>query len=247
MEMQQEAVIEVEGLKKSFGDNHVLNGMHFKLYKGENLVILGKSGVGKSVLIKCIIKLITPDEGHLRVLDKNIENIVEEDDMNALRRRVGFLFQGGALYDSMTVEENLKFPLRRMPKKPTHDEMDERVHQALKNVGLEKSINKMPVELSGGMKKRIALARTLILQPDIVLYDEPTTGLDPSTSKEISRLIIDMQQKFEISSIIITHDLSCARITANRMKIIKDGIFKYEGAFEELKNRKDPWLQDFFE
>lgn len=244
--MQEEVIIEVEGLKKSFGENEVLKGINLKLHKGENVVILGKSGVGKSVLIKCIVKLIDPDEGRLKVLNKALETLYEEDEMNDLRRRVGFLFQGGALYDSMTVEENLKFPLKRLPKKPDHDEMNERVNQALKDVGLETAKFKMPAELSGGMKKRIALARTLILQPEIVLYDEPTTGLDPSTAKEISRLIIEMQQKFGISAIIITHDISCARITSDKMKVIKDGVFQYEGSFESLKNSQDKWLQDFF-
>lgn len=247
MESKNEIVIDVKGLRKSFGDNHVLEGLDLELHKGENIVVLGKSGTGKSVFIKCLVKLVEPDEGKLEVLSKDVQHLTEEDELNALRRKVGFLFQGGALYDSMTVEENLKFPLKRMPDKPSFGEIDDRVHEALKNVGLEKAIHKMPAELSGGMKKRIALARTLILQPDIVLYDEPTTGLDPATSKEISELIVEMQETYQTSSIIITHDMACARITSNRMKVIRDGVFKYEGSYEELKKSDDKWLMDFFE
>lgn len=247
MASNDEIVVDVKDLKKAFGDNEVLKGLNMQLHKGENVVVLGKSGTGKSVFIKCIVKLIDPDTGQLQVLDKDVLQLVEDDELNAFRRKVGFLFQGGALYDSMTVEENLKFPLKRMPDKPSADEMNDRVHQALKNVGLEKAIHKMPAELSGGMKKRVALARTLILQPDIVLYDEPTTGLDPATSKEISELIVEMQETYNTSSIIITHDMSCAKITSNRMKVIRDGIFKYEGTFEELKEMDDQWLRDFFE
>ncbi|UII31396.1 ATP-binding cassette domain-containing protein [Fulvivirga ulvae] len=247
MNKQEEIVIDVKNLHKSFGDNQVLKGLDLELRKGENIVVLGKSGTGKSVFIKCIVKLIEPDEGKLEVLQKNVQRLTEEDELNALRRKVGFLFQGGALYDSMTVEENLRFPLRRMPDKPSASEIRDRIQQALKNVGLEKAIHKMPSELSGGMKKRIALARTLILQPDIVLYDEPTTGLDPATSKEISELIVEMQETYRTSSIIITHDMSCARITSNRMKVIRDGVFQYEGTFDELKRTDDEWLHDFFE
>lgn len=247
MKNEEDIVIDIRDLKKSFGDNEVLKGMDLKLHKKENIVVLGKSGTGKSVLIKCIVKLIDPYEGQLKVLDKEVKDIEDEDELNEFRRRVGFLFQGGALYDSMTVGENLSFPLERLAEKPSKDEINERVQEALKSVGLEESINKMPAELSGGMKKRIALARTLILRPAIVLYDEPTTGLDPATSKEISHLLLEMQDKYDISSIIITHDMACAKITSNRVMVIRDGEFKYKGTYDELKNTDDEWLQDFFE
>ena len=244
---EDEVVIDIQELKKSFGDNEVLKGMNLQLHRKENLVILGKSGTGKSVLIKCIVKLIDPDEGRLRVLDQEVKELEADEELNKLRRRVGFLFQGGALYDSMSVRENLRFPLERLEEKPPKDEMEERVYEAIKSVGLEKAIDKMPAELSGGMKKRVALARTLILKPAIVLYDEPTTGLDPATSKEISQLILEMQEEYDISSIIITHDMACARITSNKMKVIRDGVFKYEGTYDELREKDDPWLHDFFE
>lgn len=247
MKENNDIVIDIKDLRKSFGDNAVLKGLDLELHKGENVVVLGKSGTGKSVFIKCIVKLIEPDGGRLEVLSRDVQHLTEEDELNAFRRRVGFLFQSGALYDSMTVEENLTFPLKRMPDKLSASEIEDRVQQSLKNVGLEKARHKMPAELSGGMKKRIALARTLILQPEIVLYDEPTTGLDPATSKEISELIVEMQETYRTSSIIITHDISCARITSNRMKVIRDGVFHYEGSFEELKNTDDQWLHDFFE
>ncbi|ELR73291.1 Methionine ABC transporter ATP-binding protein [Fulvivirga imtechensis AK7] len=244
---EEEIVIDIQELKKSFGDNEVLKGMNLQLHRKENLVILGKSGTGKSVLIKCIVKLIEPDEGRLRVLDQEVKDLEADEELNKLRRRVGFLFQGGALYDSMSVRENLRFPLERLSDKPSRDEMEDRVYEALRSVGLEKAIDKMPAELSGGMKKRIALARTLILKPAIVLYDEPTTGLDPATSKEISQLILEMQQEYDISSIIITHDMACARITSNKMKVIRNGVFKYKGTYDELREKNDPWLRDFFE
>lgn len=247
MKNEEDIVIDIRDLKKSFGDNEVLKGMDLKLHKKENVVVLGKSGTGKSVLIKCIVKLIDPYEGQLKVLGKEVKDIEDEDELNEFRRKVGFLFQGGALYDSMTVGENLSFPLERLAEKPSKDEIKERVQEALKSVGLEESINKMPAELSGGMKKRIALARTLILRPAIVLYDEPTTGLDPATSKEISHLLLEMQDKYDISSIIITHDMACAKITSNRLMVLRDGEFKYKGTYDELKNTDDEWLQDFFE
>ncbi|UII19742.1 ABC transporter ATP-binding protein [Fulvivirga ligni] len=244
---EKELVIDIKELKKSFGDTEVLKGIDLELHKGENLVILGKSGAGKSVLIKCIVKLEEPSEGELKVFDEDILTLRKEQELNEYRRRVGFLFQGGALYDAMTVEENLRFPLDRLPDKLTEEEIQERIDEALENVGLEDTRKKMPSELSGGMRKRIALARTLILRPEIMLYDEPTTGLDPSTSKEISHLILEMQQKYEMSSIIITHDMKCAQITANRMKVVKEGRFAYEGSFEELQSEDDPWLKDFFD
>jgi len=238
-------VAEIEHLKKSFGSNQVLKDINIKIEKGENLVIMGKSGSGKSVLIKCLVGLIEPDEGKVVLLGKNISDLQDEE-FNLLRKKVGFLFQSAALYDSMTVRENLAFPLRDLKSKPKK-EIEILVMEALKHVGLEEAIDKMPSELSGGMRKRVGLARTLILKPEIILYDEPTTGLDPITSKEISRLILEVQKKYNTASIIITHDVECARITGNRVIIIRDGTSVAEGTFKELSASKDEWIRSFFE
>lgn len=240
----QESVVEIEHLKKSFGTNNVLNDISFKIEKGENLVILGKSGSGKSVLIKCLVGLIEPDEGKVVLLGQTISGL-NYPQLNVLRKKIGFLFQSGALYDSMTVRENLEFPLRDLKSKSV-EETDALVIEALKNVGLEEAIDKMPSELSGGMRKRVGLARTLILKPEIILYDEPTTGLDPITSNEISMLLLDIQKKYNTTSIIITHDVECAEITANRMIILKDGTSFAEGTFNELSGSKDKWVRSFF-
>jgi phospholipid/cholesterol/gamma-HCH transport system ATP-binding protein len=237
-------VAEVTHLKKSFGSNPVLTDINLKISKGENLVIFGKSGSGKSVLIKCLVGLIEPDEGEISLLGTNIAGLNNKK-LNALRRKVGFLFQSAALYDSMTVRQNLEFPLRETDIK-SKAELDDTVTEALKSVGLIDAIDKMPSELSGGMRKRIGLARTLILKPEIILYDEPTTGLDPITSKEISQLILDVQKKYNAASIIITHDVECARITSNRMMIIKDGTAVAEGTFNELSKSDDEWIRSFF-
>lgn len=242
---QNNVVVEIDHLKKSFGNNHVLNDINIKISKGENLVVLGKSGSGKSVLIKCLVGLIDSDEGKLVVLEKNIAELNDKD-LNIIRKKIGFLFQSGALYDSMTVKENLEFPLRDTTN-ISKEEKNRLVVEALKNVGLEGIEAKMPSELSGGMRKRLGLARTLILKPEIMLYDEPTTGLDPITSKEISELIIDIQKKYNTTSIIITHDIACAKITANRMLVIKDGIIGAEGTFEELEKSEDKFVRSFFE
>lgn len=238
------AVAEIQHLKKSFGSKTVLKDINLKIEKGENLVVFGKSGSGKSVLIKCLVGLIAADEGKVFILGENIAELKNED-LNSLRKKVGFLFQSAALYDSMTVRENLEFPLRGLTK--PKEEIDALVLEALKNVGLEDAIDKMPSELSGGMRKRVGLARTLILKPEIILYDEPTTGLDPITSKEISKLILEVQKKYNTASIIITHDVECARLTANRMIIIKEGITVAEGTFKELSQSKDEWVRSFFE
>lgn len=237
-------VAEIEHLKKSFGTNEVLKDISFKINKGENLAVFGKSGSGKSVLIKCLVGLIEPDEGKIVLLGEDISTL-NTDALNILRKKIGFLFQSAALYDSMTVRENIAFPLRDLKSKPK-EEIDELVLEALTNVGLEDAIDKMPSELSGGMRKRIGLARTLILKPEIILYDEPTTGLDPITSKEISQLILDIQKKYNTASIIITHDIECAHIAANRIIMIKDGAPEAEGTFEELSNSKDEWVRSFF-
>lgn len=238
-------VANIEGLKKSFGDNTVLKGITFQLRKGENLVVLGKSGTGKSVLIKCMVGLIDLDEGKLEVLNQNISEISSKE-LNELRKKVGFLFQSGALYDSMTIGDNLRFPISRI-KSIKKDNIEELVKEALENVGLPNVINKMPSELSGGMRKRVGLARTLILKPEIMLYDEPTTGLDTITSKEISALILNVREKYQTSSIIITHDMDCARIVADRIIILDQGKVIAEGTYEELKNTEQENIKSFFQ
>jgi phospholipid/cholesterol/gamma-HCH transport system ATP-binding protein len=242
---QNDIVVEIEHLKKSFGNNHVLKDINFKIHRGENLVVIGKSGSGKSVLIKCLVALIEPDEGKLEILGKDIHGLNNKD-LNIIRKKIGFLFQSGALYDSMTVRENLAFPLRDS-KDISKDELNKLIVESLSNVGLEDAIDKMPSELSGGMRKRLGLARTLILKPEIMLYDEPTTGLDPITSKEISELILDIQKKHNTTSIIITHDIACAKITANRIIVFKDGLISTEGTFCELEKSEDKWVRSFFE
>jgi len=240
-----ENVIEISHLKKSFNRNFVLKDISLTVKKGENVVVLGKSGIGKSVLIKCIVRLIQPDAGSLKVFGQEVTTMNPKE-LNELRSKIGFIFQGNALYDSMTVRENLEFPLRRNKTYRDSNIIDELIVEALENVGLLDAMHKMPSELSGGMKKRIGLARTLILKPDIILYDEPTTGLDPLTSREISNLIVEIQTKYKASSIIITHDLNCAKITSNRMLILQDGIFIAQGTFDELKNSEDEWVKSYF-
>lgn len=239
-----ETIANIKNLKKSFGTNHVLTDINFTIQKGENLVVFGKSGSGKSVLIKCLVGLIEPDEGSVDLIGENILEL-KDDALNALRKKIGFLFQGAALYDSMTVRENLEFPLRDLKSKPT-EEIDELVIEALENVGLVEAIDKMPSELSGGMRKRVGLARAIILKPEIILYDEPTTGLDTITAKEISHLILDIQKKYNTASIIITHDIQCARMTANKMIVLKNGTSAASGTFKELEESKDEFVGAFF-
>ncbi|MFY7838795.1 MAG: ABC transporter ATP-binding protein [Lacibacter sp.] len=239
-------VIRIEHLYKAFGSNQVLKDFTMHLYKGENLVVLGKSGSGKSVLIKCIIGLLEQDSGIIEVLHNDVQNLNEKA-LDELRAKVGFLFQSNALYDSMTVRENLEFPLRRHWIKLSAEETNERVQEALHSVGLEHCINMMPAELSGGMRKRIALARTLILNPDIMLYDEPTTGLDPITAKEISELILNLGEKYNTSSIIISHDMNCIRMTADRIVMLLDGYCYAQGTFAALEENNDPLVKQFFE
>jgi phospholipid/cholesterol/gamma-HCH transport system ATP-binding protein len=241
-----EVVMTVSHVSKSFGDNHVLRDFSLTLHRGENLVVLGKSGSGKSVLIKCIIGLLAVDAGTITVLGQDVATL-DHKAIDKLRARVGFLFQSNALYDSMTVRDNLLFPLRRHWLANRREEENRLVHQALEDVGLAHTANMMPAELSGGMRKRIALARTLILRPEIILYDEPTTGLDPVTAREIDQLILDVQQKYNTSSLIISHDMNCVRLTANRVALLVGGRCYAEGTYQELQERDDPVIHEFFD
>jgi len=242
----REIVLELKDLNKSFDDNHVLNHFNMKLYDGENLVIMGKSGAGKSVMIKCLVGLMEADSGIITVMHKDITALNRES-LDQLRADIGFLFQGSALYDSMTVRENLEFPLRRHSKKfGKNIDTTPLVIEALENVGLAHAIDLMPAELSGGMQRRVALARTLILRPKIILYDEPTSGLDPITAKEIILLMQDIQKKYNTSSLIITHDVDCARVIADRMILLINGTNYAEGTFKELLASKDPKIMAFF-
>ena len=239
-------VINIKGLYKSLGKNtDILKGVTLSVKKSENLVVLGKSGSGKSVLIKCLVGLVTADKGELKVFDTDITKLNNRQ-LNAIRVRIGFLFQNSALYDSMTVRENLLFPLKRHSKQLTGREAEHSVKEALESVGLKEAIEKMPSELSGGMRKRIGLARTLILRPEIILYDEPTTGLDTITSREISELILSIQKKYKTTSIIITHDMACAKLTGDRLVILKDGVMVAEGSYASLESSDDAWVRSFF-
>jgi phospholipid/cholesterol/gamma-HCH transport system ATP-binding protein len=240
-----EPVIEINNLKKSFDKQDVLINVSLSLLKGENLVVVGKSGTGKSVLIKCIIGLLDSDGGTINVFKKNVTSLNRKE-LSDLRQKIGFLFQSGALYDSMTVKQNLEFPLRRIKKELTEKEIEEKVNEVLENVGLTKALHKMPSQLSGGMRKRISLARSIIVDPLIMLYDEPTTGLDPVTSGEISSLINDVQEKYKTSSIIITHDIKCARNTANRIIMLHEGEVYMEGKIDDFENSTDLLINSFF-
>ena len=239
-------VISIKGLKKSFGDYHVLRGIDLDLYKKENLVVLGRSGTGKSVLIKIISGLLKADEGQVNVLGTDVTSITPRDLME-LRRRIGFSFQNSALYDSMTVRKNLEFPLVRNQKNLRRKEIDEMVERVLEAVGLKQTINQMPSELSGGQRKRIGIARTLILRPEIMLYDEPTAGLDPITCLEINELINEVKEKYHTSSIIITHDLTCARETGDRIAMLLDGQFLKQGTFEEVFSSEEERIKSFYD
>jgi phospholipid/cholesterol/gamma-HCH transport system ATP-binding protein len=240
-----EQVIEIARLKKGFGSEDVLTNVSLKVFAGENLVVLGKSGSGKSVLIKCIVRLLEPDEGKITVLGEDVIAL-DRNRLSELRKKIGFLFQSSALYDSMTVKQNLEFPLRRIKRDLTQKQISEKVEEVLENVGLSDALNKMPSQLSGGMRKRISLARTLIVDPMIMLYDEPTTGLDPVTSDEISILINDVQKKYKTSSVIITHDIECARTTANRIIMLLNGEVYKEGKTADFEESDDPAIKSFF-
>jgi len=241
-----EVIIHIKDLYKRFGNNHVLNGFNMKLFKGENLVVMGKSGSGKSVMIKCLVGLMQPDSGYISVMGNEIK-LLDRPTLDILRSEIGFLFQGSALYDSMTVRENLEFPMRRHKEKLGDiSDTTPLVLEALESVGLADAIDLMPEELSGGMKRRVALARTLILRPKIILYDEPTSGLDPITAKEIIELMRNIQKKYGTSSLIITHDVDCARVISERMILLVDGINYAEGTYDELVKSKDPKVEAFF-
>ena len=238
-------VISISGLFKSFGDLHVLRGVDFQLFKGENVAVLGKSGTGKSVLIKIIVGLLKPDKGDVIVLGEHVAKL-ERKELDALRLRIGFSFQSSALYDSMNVYQNLAFPLTMNVKNLSKKDVDDAVGEVLEAVGLSDKANQLPSDLSGGQRKRIGIARTLILKPEIMLYDEPTSGLDPITSSEIIELINEVQQKYKTSSVIITHDLTCAKNTGNRSAILLDGKFLKVGTFDEVFESGDKQIRAFF-
>lgn len=244
-EEKEEAVIEIANLCKSFGEQEVLKDVSLKLNKGENLVVLGKSGSGKSVLIKCIVRLLELDGGTINALGQDVTQL-DRKELNEFRKKIGFLFQGGALYDSMTVKQNLEFHLRRIKKELSTKEIEAKIVEVLENVKLPDAIDKMPSQLSGGMRKRISLARTIVVDPEIMLYDEPTTGLDPITSDEISLLINEVQQKYKTSSIIITHDIAVARTNANRIVMLLDGKIYLEGSLDMFEKSTDPNIKSFF-
>lgn len=240
----QQSVIDLRNVSKSFGDLHVLRGVDLQLFKGENLVVLGRSGTGKSVLIKIISGLLMPDEGSVQVLGQDVPSLKDKD-LQVLRMHIGFSFQNSALYDSMTIRENLEFPLVRNKRNLGRAAINEAVEDVLDAVGLSQTINQMPAELSGGQRKRIGIARTLILRPDIMLYDEPTAGLDPITCIEINGLINEVQERYKTSSIIITHDLSCAKSVGNRIVMLLDGKFEREGSFDEIFDTDDERVKPF--
>lgn len=242
-----ESVVQVRNLVKSFDDLHVLRGVDLDLFRGENLVVLGKSGSGKSVLIKIMVGLLTQDEGSVKVLGQDVKNLNSKE-LNELRLKIGFSFQASALYDSMTVRENLEFPLVRNVKNLSKQEKDKMVEEVLDSVGLLQTINQMPSQLSGGQRKRIGIARTLILQPEIMLYDEPTAGLDPITCMDINNLINQVNEKYKTTSIIITHDLTCAKVTGDRVAVLLDGAFGASGKFEDVfENAEDGRIKSFYD
>jgi len=246
LDKKSNKVLIIKDLSKSFGNNQVLKEFNLELLRGESVVVLGKSGSGKSVLIKCIIGLIKPDHGSIHIFGHNIPDL-DHDELDQIRAKVGFLFQSNALYDSMTVRENLEFPLRRHWLEISQMEVDKMVIDALEDVGLAHTLDMMSAELSGGMRKRVALARTLILKPEIILYDEPTTGLDTITSKEIIELMVEIQQKYKTTSLIISHDMNCVRMASDRVVMLIDGKCYASGTYNEIIQSVDPKVKLFFE
>ncbi|WP_291133082.1 ABC transporter ATP-binding protein [Flavobacterium sp. UBA7682] len=239
------AVIEINDLHKTFGENEVLKGVNITVNKSEDVVILGRSGTGKSVTIKCVVGLEKADQGAIKVFGTDITTL-NGNELNQIRTRIGFMFQNGALYDSMSVKQNLTFTLKHHEKSISKEEIETRISEALDNVGLLEAIDKMPSELSGGMRKRIGMARTLIIKPEIILYDEPTSGLDTITAREISELMVSVQKKYKTTSIIITHDMACAKLTGNRIMILNEGVVHAEGTYAALEKSKDEWVRSFF-
>lgn len=243
--MEAKPIVAITNLYKSFGDNEVLKGIDITVQNGENLVILGRSGSGKSVTIKCLVGLVKADKGEIKIFDEEITTL-NNDELNEIRVSIGFMFQNGALYDSMSVRQNLRFTLKHHTQNLEESDIESKIIEALESVGLAEAIDKMPAELSGGMKKRIALARAIIIKPKIILYDEPTSGLDTITSREISELILSVQKKYKASSIIITHDMACAKTKGNRILILHEGQIKAEGTYAELEKSEDEWVHSFF-
>jgi phospholipid/cholesterol/gamma-HCH transport system ATP-binding protein len=243
--MEAQPIIAIKNLHKSFGENKILKGINLTVKNGENLVILGRSGSGKSVTIKCLVGLVKADRGNIKIFGEEVTSL-DYDELNEIRVSIGFMFQNGALYDSMSVRQNLTFTLKHHTPNLEESEIESKIIEALENVGLAEAIDKMPSELSGGMKKRIALARAIIIKPKIILYDEPTSGLDTITSREISELILSVQKKYKTSSVIITHDMACAKMTGNRILILKEGQINAEGTYAELEKSDDEWVRSFF-
>ncbi|MDP9077701.1 MAG: ATP-binding cassette domain-containing protein [Bacteroidota bacterium] len=238
--------IVIEHLHKEFNGHVILKDFNLTVNRNENVVILGKSGAGKSVLIKCIIGLLKPDGGIIKVYGDNVVGLRHQE-LDRVRTKIGFLFQGNAIYDSMTIRENLEFPLRRHWFNLSQQEVNDMVMDALEHVGLAHTVDMMPAELSGGMQKRVALARTMILKPEIILYDEPTTGLDPVTARDIDNLIVSLHHKFNTAAIIISHDMNCVRNTADRVVLLLEGEVYAEGSFEQLEQSADENIKQFFE
>lgn len=243
--METQPIINIKNVHKTFGENKILKGINITAKKGESLVILGRSGSGKSVTIKCLVGLTGVDEGSITIFGTEITTLNEKE-LNEIRVKIGFMFQNGALYDSMSIRQNLRFTLKHHTPNISEEDLENKIIEALENVGLAESIDKMPAELSGGMNKRIALARAIIIQPEIILYDEPTSGLDTITAREISELILSMQQKYKTTSVIITHDMACAKLTGDRILVLKDGVINAEGTYEELEKSEDVWIRSFF-
>jgi phospholipid/cholesterol/gamma-HCH transport system ATP-binding protein len=242
----KEVVISIKDLKKSFGSLSVLRGIDLDVYKGENVAVLGRSGTGKSVLIKIISGLLKPDSGTVKVLGEEVDKISNAE-LQKLRLKIGFSFQSSALYDSMTVRQNLEFPLVRNRRNLSKQEVGKAIEEVLNDVGLSQTINQMPSELSGGQRKRIGIARTLILKPEVMLYDEPTSGLDPITSIDINNLIVQVQKEYNTTSIIITHDLTCAKHTADKVAMLLDGRFLAQGTFKEVFSTDNESLKTFYD